>query len=147
MAQQLGEVEGEAVGVGELEGSVAGEHTALGELGQVCLEQAHALAQRAAEGLLFGLHHLEDEVAALHELGEGRTHLRHHLVYHLVEEEVVDVELDGKANGPAHDAAHDIVAADVGGHHPVCDGEGRRAGVVGDDAQSRVHVLRRRPCR
>ena len=78
---ELGEVQGEAVGVVEFEGEFAGEFVrfvgflVLFELFGFASEEFDASVEGFAEGFFFGAYGFLDEFLALGEFGEGGAHL------------------------------------------------------------------------
>ena len=73
----LGQVEGKAEGVVELERGVAGQHRALLEIAGRVLEQPEALFKRPLEALLFELERLGNERLRTLQLVIGVAHLVH----------------------------------------------------------------------
>ncbi len=136
-----GQVDGEAVGVIELEGVGAGE--GLLPLGLVALQHLIEDAQAAVDGLgeVLLLHpdDLGDIVLTLPQLGVVALVLVDDGVAHLIEEGLVHTQELAVAGGPAQQAAQHVATALVGGQHAVADHEGGGADVVGDHAEG--HVL------
>ena len=130
----LGEIERKAVGVVELEGGLAGQRRALGQAGELVLQQAQAPVQRAAEAVLLELEGLADQRIGPAELGESLAHLAHQLRHEAMHQRRVDAELVGVAHGPAHDPAQHIAAPLVRGQHAVGDQEAGRTQMIGDHA-------------
>src|SRR5690606_18245482 len=138
-----GEVDGEAPGVVEQEGLVAGQHGGTGGLGLADggVEDVGAGLQRLQEGVLLGEGDLLDPLAVGDQL---RVLLPHHRDDHV--DEVLDDRAGGAeqphvADGAAHDAAQHVAAALVAGGDAVADEHDRGAHVVGDHAQRHVGVL------
>ena len=143
-ADELGEVEGEAVGVEEREGFGAADLALAGGLrvGHHLVEELDARLQRAQEALFLFLHHLVDEFALCHQLGVGLAHLLSERGQQQVHERaLLTQECVGVAHSTAQDATDDIARLGVGGQLAVGNGEGHGTDVVGDDAHGDVHVL------
>ena len=136
-----GQVDGEAVGVVQLEGVGAGED--LLPLGLVLLqhvvEDLQAAVDGAGEVLLLGADDLGDIVLPLPQLGVVALVLVDDGVAHLIEEGVVDAQQLAVAGGPAEEPAEHVAPALVGGEHAVADHEHGGADVVGDHPEG--HVL------
>ena len=133
---QDGQVEGEAVGVVELEGLVAGKHGGVGllEPGDGFIEEGDAAVEGGGEGFLLGAEGADDFLAAGGQFGEEATHLLFEDGEELAEERLHEADVPAVARGAAQQAAQDVAAAFVGRHDAVGDGEGERAQVVGDHA-------------
>jgi len=132
---QDGEVEGEAVGVVELEGLLAGEHGRIGllQFGDGFVEVGDAAVEGGGEGFLLGAQGADDFLAAGGQFGEEAAHLLFEDGEQLAEEGLHEADVAAVAGGAAQQAAQDVAAAVVGGHDAVGDGERQRAQVVGDD--------------
>lgn len=137
----LGDLEGEAVGVVEQEGHLAGQGLALAQLGQLRVEDGRAGAQGLAEPALLALDGLAHDLVALGQLGVVGGHDRHHLVDQVGGDHLVDAQQVGVAHGPADDAPQDVAPLLVGRDDAVVDQEGHGAGVLGQDAQRHVGAL------
>ncbi len=138
-----GEVDGEAPGVVEQEGLVAGQHAGAGGLGlgHGGVEDVGAGLQRLEEGVLLGQGDLLDALAVGDQL---RVLLAHHADDDI--DEVLDDRAGGAeeahvADGAAHDAAQHVAAALVAGGDAVADEHGGGAHVVGDHAQGDVGAV------
>ena len=135
-----GQVDGEAIGVVQLEGVGAGEGgLPLGlVLGEHIPKDLQAAVDGLGEVLLLHPDDLGDIVLALPQLGVVALVLVDDGVAHLVQEGVVHTQELAMAGGPAQQAAQHIAPALVGGEHAVADHEGGGADVVGDDPQGHV---------
>ncbi len=129
----LGEVQGEAVGVIELESHVAGEDAAVGQARGGLVQQGDAAAKGGAEALLLLAQGLDDHRLGAAQLGIGLAHLLHQGGDQAVHQGLLGAQDVGVAHGAAHDPAHDVAAALVGGAHAVGDQEAGGAQVVDDD--------------
>ena len=137
-----GQVDGEAVGIVELEGIGAGE---LGlSLGLVLCQHIgkdlHAAVNGPGKVLLFHLHHLGDVAAALPQVGVVVLVLVDHGLHHLVQEGMVHAQELAVTGSPAKQTAEHIAPALVAGQDTVSDHEGRGPDVVGNDPQGHVHL-------
>ena len=137
-----GQVNGEAVGIVQLEGVGAGElRLALGlMLCQHIGEDRHATVDGAGKVLFLHLYNLGDIVAALPQIGVVNLVFLHHGLHDLIEEGVVDAQELAMAGCPPQQTAQDVAAAFVAGKHAVGDHEGGCADMVGDDPQGNVHL-------
>ena len=97
--------------------------------------------QGEGEALFFLMHGASDKVGMFGQLGIGIAHHFSNLAGHLVHEGFVHANERGKAQGAADQAAQHIATTLVGGQHAASHKEGRRAAVVGNDAQGRIHVV------
>ena len=133
----LGQIQREAIGVGQGEGGLAVQHVAGLEALNRRVEQGHAPAQRGAEADLLLLQRVLDEGLGAGQFGIGVAHFRHQrrdqTVHQRVAGAVLWAQQVGVAHGAAHDAAQDVAPALVRRGDAVGDQEGRRAQVVGDD--------------
>ena len=136
-----GQVDGEAVGVIQLEGVRPGE--GLLPPGLVPFQHLPEDLQAAVDGLgeVLLLHpdDLGDIVLALPQLRIVALVLVDDGVAHLIQEGVVHPQQLAVAGGPAQQTAEHIAPALVGGEHAVTDHEGGGADVVCDDPEG--HVL------
>jgi hypothetical protein len=139
--EELGHVEGEAVGVVELEGDGGwnGRMSLVGLVGP--MEKREAAVEGAAEGFLLGADHAADDVLLGFELGEDGAEGGDDGGDELLEEAGVEAELLAVEDAAAEDAADDVVAALVGGEDAVGDRAAHAAGVVGEDAEGDVGVF------
>jgi hypothetical protein len=132
-----GEVEGEAVGVVELEGLGAGEGGFAGgfESGDDVVEVRQAAVERGGEGFLFGAQGADDVRA----LAGGSSGKNPPICFSRTGKSsqrkgFFRPRVRPKRDGAAQEAAQDVAAAVVGGQDAVGDGERQRAQVVGDHA-------------
>ena len=130
----LGEVEGEAEGVVELEGDGAGEFVARGEHGGFFGEEAEAAVEHGFEAGFLQAEGVGDEGFAADEFGVGAAHLADQGGDEAVHDGVFGAHHGGVAHGAAHDAAEDVASALVAWHDAFGDQETGGAEVVGDDA-------------
>ena len=73
-----------------------------------------------------------------------RVSVLHHLddtAADFVKERLIQAQGLAVVQGAAHDEAQHVAAAFVRGQHAVGNQEGRRAGVVSDDAQGNVRIM------
>jgi hypothetical protein len=122
----------------QAEGDRSREHVALGQAGELGLEQVGARLQRGAEPGLLPLDEAGDRVLVRADLGVGVAHQLDGGADHRRGHELLDAEEVGEAHGPADDAAQHVAAVLVAGQHAVVDEEGDGAGVVGEEAQGHV---------
>ena len=143
LSHLAGQVDGESIGVVELEGVLAGEHgLALGlVLGQHVGENLQAAVDGLGEVLLLHPDDLGDIALLLHQVGVGGGVDLDDGVTHPVQEGVVDAQQLAVAGSPAEQTAQHVAAALVGGEHAVADHHGGGADVVGDDTQGHVTAL------
>ena len=150
-ADELREVEGEAVGVEEAEGLDAVQD----ELGVGCwvlgvglyfchgfVEQGDTLVEGAQEAVFLFLDDLGDELLLGLQLGEGVAHLFHQGGHETVEESFfLSEEGVGIAHGTAQDAADDVACLCIRGQLTVSYREGNGTQVVCTDTHSDVDFL------
>ena len=137
-----GEVDREPVGVVQPEGQRTGQDDPGPGVLQRVVQHPHSRVQGAAELRLLALEHMQDEVEVGGQLGVG---VGHHLGGHRRQprhDHVPAAQLPGMADRPADQAPHHVAAAFVAGYHPVSDQEGGGPGMVGQQAQGHVHLLR-----
>ena len=142
-----GQVDGEAVGVVQLEGALARHQRAPGAA-RLLLGRGHrgvqdrgAGGQGAAEGVLLAVGHLGDGAPAGLQLGVGGLHGVLRDGQQGGHGGLVDAEQAHGAHRPADEAAQDVAAAVVAGTHAVGDEHEGRAHVVGDDPHAHVIVV------
>ena len=142
-----GEVDGEAVGVVQLEGTLAGHQWTTGPAG-VLLGGGHggvqdrgAGCQGATEGVLLTVGDLGDGVPAGLQLGVGGLHGVLRGGQQRGHGGLVNAEQTHGAHGPADESAQDVAASVVAGAHAVGDEHERRAHVVGDDPHAHVVMV------
>ena len=135
LERQLGrQLEGEAVGRGQVEGVLPRDRAARGDL----FEQLHPARQRLGEALLLCPKHVLDPLAVLGQLREPRPHLLHD---HVADPpELVEADRARLVDGAADDPAEHVAAALVRRRDAVADEERHPAAVVGEHAMG----LRRR---
>ena len=135
-------VEGEAVGVVQLEGHGAG-NSAVGELRDFVAEDFFGDEECGGVAMLFVLHDASDALNGFHHLGIAGAHQLGDEAGEFVEIWILLADEAGVAHGAAHDFTEHVAAAFVGGQHAVVDEEGCGAGVVGVDSQRGVGFRRR----
>ena len=135
----LGQVEGESVGVVELEDDRARERT--GRRGLV--EAPQPALERPAEALLLGLDDAPDRGLLAPELGEHPAERLDDGIDELLEEAGAEPEVAPVEGRAAQDPPDDVVAALVAGKDAVGDGAADAAGVVGQDPEGDVGLLLR----
>ena len=128
----LGEIEGKAVGVVQLEGYVPRQHAAVAEAGRRLLEQGHAAAEGGAEAHLFLAQGVDDHRFGPAQFRIGAAHLGHQRGHEPVHQRLLGPQQVGVAHRPAHDPADHIAAALVGRTDAVGDQEAGRAQMVDD---------------
>ena len=143
-ANQLGQVEGESVGVEETEGLHTVEHGLAfclhGFHGAV--EQRDALVECAQERVFFFLYHTLYEGLLGGQLGVGSAHFPHQCGNQLEEEGFLPVEEGvGVAHGAAQDAAYHIAGLGIAGQLAVGDAERYGAQMVGHYAHGHVGLF------
>ena len=141
---QLGEIEGEAVGVEETEGlpTVEGGFLLGSESAHLVVEQSDSLLQGSQEGVFFFFDDATNELALGLQLGIGLAHLPDEDGEKLVDEGRFLVEEGvGIAYGAAQNAADDVAGLGVAGQLTVGDGEGYGSEVIGNDAHGDIDLL------
>ena len=138
LADLAREVDGEAVGVVQLEGNGAGKLRALLELGKGGLELGLAGVEGGVEALLLGAQQAQDEGLVLGELRVHVGHEAHDLGGVGGQEDALDAEQAAVVDRAAQQAAQHVAAALVGGQDAVADHERDGAAVVGHDAHRAV---------
>ena len=138
-----GEVEGETVGVVELERVRAGEHRlALGAMAlQKLGEDAQARVDGSAELLFLAADDGRDVLLLFLQLGILAAADFDDGVDDFTEEGLVHAEELAVAGSPAQQAAQHVAAAFVGRKHAVADHENGAADVVRDNAQGNVLLM------
>ena len=104
-------------------------------------EDLHAAVDGLGEVLLLGADDAGDIGLLFAQLRVLALVLMDDGVDDLIEERLVDAQQLAVARGAAEQAAQDVAAAFVGGQDAVADHEGRRADMVGDDAQRHVGLV------
>ncbi len=139
------EVEGESIGVVQLERDFRGQFRA-GVAGtpERLVEDTHPLLQRVAEARLFLEHDAFDVGAHGDELRVGGTHALHDFRGKVGEERLVDADGHALLDGAADDAPQHVVAAVVAREHAVHDHERGASRVLGHRAQRPGDGRRRR---
>ena len=136
---QLGQVDGEAVGVVEPEGVGAGDDLALLAALQALVHQADAAVKRAQEGHLLLADDVLDELLLLRDLRVGLAHVVHELLHEPAEERLSQAQEGvAVADGAAQDPADHVAGLHVGGQLAVGDAEADGADVVRDHAHRHV---------
>ena len=140
----LRQIEGEAVGVIELERDLAGQRLLVAELRRLLFEQAQTAAQHALEPRLLVAKRLGDQRARPAELGIGLAHLALQRGHQLPQQRLVAPHHMRVAHGAPHDAAEDVSAALVRRQDAIGDQKARRPQMVGDHPmRHRVIAVRR----
>ena len=139
----VGQVDGEAVGVIELERVRAGEGRLA--LGLVALEHfgedLHAAIDGLGEVFFLGADDAGDIGLLFTQLGVLALVFMDDGVHDLIEERFVHAQQLAVTRGAAQQAAQDVAPALVGGENAVADHEGRRTDMVGDDAERHVGLV------
>ena len=104
-------------------------------------EDLHAAVDGLGEVLFLGADDAGDIGLLFAQLGVLALVLMDDGVDDLIEERLVDAQQLAVARGAAQKPAQDVAAALVGGQDAVADHEGRRADMVGDDAQRHVGLV------
>ena len=139
----LRQVQREAIGVVQRERGVAVEHVALLQAGALLVEDGKATLQRLAEAGLFQPQRFLDQVFRAHQVRIGLAHLAHQRPDEPMHQRLLGAEQLRMAHRAAHDPAQHIAAALVRRQHAVGDEEGRRAQMIGDDAERADGLLAR----
>ena len=140
----LGEVEGEAVGVIELERRLPRQRRAGGEARGRVVKQAQAPGEGLLEAGLLQLESLGDERLGTHQLAESLAHLAHQRRHQAPHQRLGAAHQVGVAHGAPHDAPEHVAPPLVRRHHAVGDQEGARPQVIGRPPGGR-RCARRRP--
>jgi hypothetical protein len=129
---QLGEVDGEAEGVVQLE-DLAPRRPRRSRRGGQLVEALHPRADGGQEALLLGAG-VRDHVLAPPQLRVGAAHAVDHRLHHLHQRGLAAPQQPGVAHRAAQDAAQHVAAPLVGGEDAVGQQEGGGARVVGQHA-------------
>ena len=129
----LGEVEGKAVGVVQLERDVAGQLAAGAEVRRRLVEQPEAPVQGSLEPGFLQLQGLGDQGFGADQLGKRLAHLGDEDGHQPPQEGLGAPHQLRVTHGAAHDAAQDVSPPLVGRQHAVGDEEAGRPQVIGDD--------------
>ena len=139
---ELGQVEGEAVGVVEPEGVGPGDDARGRALLHAVVEQLDAPVEGAQECQLLLADYALYEFLLLCEFRIGLAHVAHELADEPAEERLREAEEGiAVAHGPAQYAAYHIACLDIRGELPVGYAERDCAYVVGDDPHRHVGLL------
>ena len=87
------------------------------------------------------MHRAGDKVGVFDQFGVGVAHNFGNLAGYLVHKGLVDAHERGKTQGAADQAAQHIATPLVAGQHAASHQKGRRAAVVGNNAQGRIHIV------
>ena len=129
----LGELQGEAVGVVELEGLLAGN--LLRPRGQHIGQQLFTPLQGFQEARFLALQLGQDHVPALQQLGIGRSHQSNRRLTHGGQKRLVDAQEPAMAHHPAQQPPQDVTATQVAGGHPIANQLGDGPAVVANHLQ------------
>ena len=143
-ADQLRQVEGEAVGIEQAEGLFTTQllTTFTPQLIHCIVEQADTLVEGAQEGVFLLLHHFGDERLLSLQLGEGVAHLLNERGQQFIKEALfLTKERIGIADGTAQDAADDVTSLGVRGQLTIGNREGDGTKMVGTDTHGDVDLL------
>ena len=132
----LGQVEREAIGVVELEGSLAIEAVPLGKILRGIRKQRQAAVERLPETGFLELQSFGGQRLGANELRIGAAHLLNQRRQQPVHQGLPRTEQLHVAHGAAHDATQYVATALVRRQYPVGDQEGRRPKVVCDDPEA-----------
>ena len=123
-----GEVEGEAVGIVQLEGGLAIENfgACLAHRFEFGFQHRHAVFDRGKEAVFLLLEDVGHAFFVGDQFGIGAPHLGDEVRHHLVEEGGAGAQFVTVADRAADDAAQDKAASLIAGNHTV--GEQERAG-------------------
>jgi len=137
------QVNGEAVGIVQLESVRAGEGglPLFLVLSQQLIEDSHAAVNGLGEVLLLHPDDLGDIGLPLPQFGIVAFVFVNNGVHHLIQEGLVDAQQLAVAGGPAQQAAQHVAPALVGGQHTVADHEAGGTDMVGDDPEGYVLLL------
>ena len=136
----LGQVQGEAEGVIQLKGVLAGEHIAI-QLADIFVQHSQAGVNGLAKGLLLRQNDLFDQLCLIGQLRVRHMILMDHRVAHFIQERFVYAQQSAVAASPTDQTAQHIAPAVVGRNYAVADHKGGGAHMVGNDAQG--HILLR----
>ena len=128
----LGEIEGKAVGVVQLEGSRTRQGGAFRKVRQLVIQQPQPAVQSGAEARFFQPQRLLNEALRAVKLRISDAHLLHQSWHQLEHDRILRAQHMRVAHGAAHDAAQNIAAPLVRRHHPIGNQERGRAQMVGD---------------
>ncbi|MCH8107578.1 MAG: nuclear transport factor 2 family protein, partial [Chloroflexi bacterium] len=131
----LGQVDGKAVGVIQLEGHIAGQRRPGFEFSNRLAEQLEATGQGLAETVFLQLQCLGDQGLGAAKLGIGMAHLGDQRRHQLVEQQILRAQHMGVAHGAAHYPPQHITAPLVGGQDPLGDQKTHRTQVIGNHAE------------
>jgi hypothetical protein len=139
----LGQVDGETVGVVELEHDLSGEALSLllAELRHLVFEQAQAATEGAEEALFLPPDRVFDEGAPLHELGVGPAHLFDDDTRDVEEKRLFHPEEHSVTRRAAQHATQNVAPALVRREDAVPDQERTGARVIGHDADRGVLLI------
>ena len=139
------EVEGEAIGVVQGEGLLAGEdaRAIAAHLGSRHVEDLSPGLQRLQEGRLLLHGDAADATRLVIELGVLRRHRGDRRAHEFADRRLLTAQDAHIADDPAHEASKDVATAFVARDHAVADEERAGSGVVGDDAQGDIGLLTR----
>ncbi len=141
----LHQVQGEAVGVVELEHDLTRQPAPVGpgrfQPVQHVTELVQRNPQRGGEALFLVAHHPGHVLPRRGQLRIGLLHEIRHPVGHAVQKFILDSDEPSVPDGATHDLAQDIAAAVIGGNNPVADQEGRRPGMIRDHPHGYVAGL------
>src|SRR5918994_147243 len=128
LARELSrQLEREAVRGSEVEGVLAGDRAAGGDL----IEELRPTRERLGEPLVLGAECAADPISVLDQLREPWAHL---LADHVADPpEVVEPDRACLMDGAPHDPAEHVAATLIGGRDAVADEERHPAAVVGED--------------
>ena len=133
----MGQLEGKAKGVVQLEGLGRGDRDAAlaADACDAIVQQRRAGLERAQEALFLTVEDAKNVVTILHELGIDVAELGDHKVGETRQKRALDAQTMAMRDGAADDAPQDVAARLVGGQHTVGGEKRHRATMVGEHAQ------------
>ena len=128
----LGQVEGETVGVVELEGGSTRQVGPFRQAGQFVVQQAQTTVERGAKAGFFQAQRRFDQALGAGQFGIGAAHLPDQGGHQTEHHRVLCAQHMRMTHGTAHDAAQHIAAPLVRGHDTIGNQERGRTQVVCD---------------
>ena len=137
-----GQLQGEAVGIVEHKGHVAGKLGPSGapQPGDFAVKQVRALFERPAEALLLHVDDLLHRQPVVDQLPVGVAHQADHVGKEIEQERTVNAEKAAEPGGPPKQPAEHVPPAVVGGQDAVGDHECHRTNMVRDHPDSKVRL-------
>ena len=139
---ELSEVDGEAIGVEQLESESAVDGLAASVGTHIVFEAADAVGKGFEERLLLFENDAPNQLVLFLQFGILITHLAHQSVDQLIDKRLFETE-EGitVTNGTAQDAADDVAGLGVAGQLAVGNAEAHGTEVVGNNAHGHIGIL------